>query len=151
MKIVVIGGTGLIGSKTVAILRQGGHEVVAGSPKSGINSVTGEGVKEGRAREIVAEPMVCGLTAGGKWIRTFGPFRSMGGWVAPPNVKTSGREIEGRSLETKASLARNRRFESISLQRRVRCEPVSGGNSPSYVEKPRFSAGVRPGQSGAVE
>jgi uncharacterized protein YbjT (DUF2867 family) len=32
MKIVVIGGTGLIGSKTVAILRQGGHEVVAASP-----------------------------------------------------------------------------------------------------------------------
>jgi UDP-glucose 4-epimerase len=40
MKIVVIGGTGLIGSKTVAILRRGGHEVVAGSPKWG---VTGEG------------------------------------------------------------------------------------------------------------
>ena len=35
MKIVVIGGTGLIGSKTVAILREGGHEVVAASPKSG--------------------------------------------------------------------------------------------------------------------
>ena len=33
MKIVVIGGTGLIGSKTVEILRQGGHEVVAASPK----------------------------------------------------------------------------------------------------------------------
>jgi len=46
MKIVVIGGTGLIGSKTVAILRQGGHEVVAASPKSGINTVTGEGLKE---------------------------------------------------------------------------------------------------------
>jgi uncharacterized protein YbjT (DUF2867 family) len=46
MKIVVNGGTGLIGSKTVAILRQGGHEVVAGSPKSGINSITGEGLKE---------------------------------------------------------------------------------------------------------
>src|SRR5438270_1141217 len=46
MKIVVIGGTGLIGSKTVAILRQGGHEVVAGSPKSDINSITGEGLKE---------------------------------------------------------------------------------------------------------
>src|SRR5215208_7850547 len=46
MKIVVIGGTGLIGSKTVAILRQGGHEVVAASPKSGINSITGEGIKE---------------------------------------------------------------------------------------------------------
>jgi uncharacterized protein YbjT (DUF2867 family) len=49
MKIVVIGGTGLIGSKTVAILRQGGHEVVAGSPKSGINSITGEGLKEAMA------------------------------------------------------------------------------------------------------
>jgi uncharacterized protein YbjT (DUF2867 family) len=46
MKIVVIGGTGLIGSKTVAILRQSGHEVVAGSPKNGINTITGEGLKE---------------------------------------------------------------------------------------------------------
>jgi uncharacterized protein YbjT (DUF2867 family) len=35
MKILVIGGTGLIGSKTVAILHQAGHEVVAASPKSG--------------------------------------------------------------------------------------------------------------------
>src|SRR4051794_34057982 len=45
MKIVVIGGTGLIGSKAVAILRQGGHEVLAASPKSGVNTVTGEGLK----------------------------------------------------------------------------------------------------------
>jgi uncharacterized protein YbjT (DUF2867 family) len=49
MKIVVIGGTGLIGSKCVAILRQGGHEVVAASPKSGVNSITGEGLKEAMA------------------------------------------------------------------------------------------------------
>jgi uncharacterized protein YbjT (DUF2867 family) len=49
MKIVVIGGTGLIGSKTVGILRQGGHEVVAASPKSGINTITGEGLKEAMA------------------------------------------------------------------------------------------------------
>jgi uncharacterized protein YbjT (DUF2867 family) len=46
MKIVVIGGTGLIGSKTVASLRQGGHEVVAASPNSGVNTITGEGLKE---------------------------------------------------------------------------------------------------------
>src|SRR6516225_7680815 len=45
MKIVVIGGTGLIGSKTVAILRQGGHEVIAASPNSGVNTITGEGLK----------------------------------------------------------------------------------------------------------
>jgi uncharacterized protein YbjT (DUF2867 family) len=49
MKIVVIGGTGLIGSKTVAILRQGGHEVVAASPRSGINTITGEGLNEAMA------------------------------------------------------------------------------------------------------
>jgi len=49
MKMVVIGGTGLIGSKTVAILRQGGHEVVAASPKSGVNTITGEGLKEAMA------------------------------------------------------------------------------------------------------
>jgi uncharacterized protein YbjT (DUF2867 family) len=49
MKIVVIGGTGLIGSKTVPILRQGGHEVVAASPKTGVDSLTGEGLKEAMA------------------------------------------------------------------------------------------------------
>jgi uncharacterized protein YbjT (DUF2867 family) len=46
MKIVVIGGTGLIGSKTVPILRQGGHEVVAASPNTGVNTITGEGLRE---------------------------------------------------------------------------------------------------------
>ena len=46
MKIVVIGGTGLIGSKTVTILRQRGHDVVAASPNTGVNTITGEGLKE---------------------------------------------------------------------------------------------------------
>src|SRR5919202_4404855 len=46
MKIVVIGGTGLIGSKTAAILRQGGHEVLAASPNTGVDTLTGEGLKE---------------------------------------------------------------------------------------------------------
>src|ERR671922_575287 len=49
MKIVVIGGSGLIGSKVVNILRQRGHEVVAASPKSGVNTITGEGLKEAMA------------------------------------------------------------------------------------------------------
>jgi uncharacterized protein YbjT (DUF2867 family) len=44
MKIVVIGGSGLIGKKVVANLRQHGHEVVAASPSSGVNTVTGEGL-----------------------------------------------------------------------------------------------------------
>jgi uncharacterized protein YbjT (DUF2867 family) len=49
MKILVIGGTGLIGSKTVPILRSGGHEVVAASPKSGVDTMTGAGLKEAMA------------------------------------------------------------------------------------------------------
>src|ERR1700746_217123 len=49
MKIVVIGGTGLIGSKTVAILRQRGHDVVAASPNSGGNTISREGGKEALA------------------------------------------------------------------------------------------------------
>jgi uncharacterized protein YbjT (DUF2867 family) len=54
MKIVVIGGTGLIGSKTVAILRQRGHEVVAASPNTGVNTITGEGLKQAMAGAQVA-------------------------------------------------------------------------------------------------
>lgn len=46
MKIVVIGGTGLIGTKVVALLRQKGHEVIAASPATGINTITGEGLAE---------------------------------------------------------------------------------------------------------
>ncbi|HEX4636816.1 MAG TPA: SDR family oxidoreductase [Rhizomicrobium sp.] len=49
MKIVVIGGTGLIGSKTVVLLRQAGHEVLAASPRSGINTITGEGLEAAMA------------------------------------------------------------------------------------------------------
>ena len=46
MKIVVIGGSGLIGSKLVGILAEQGHEAVAASPKTGVNTLTGEGVAD---------------------------------------------------------------------------------------------------------
>src|SRR5499427_2168673 len=49
MKIVVIGGSGLIGKKVVANLRRHGHEVVAASPSSGVNTVTGEGLGQALA------------------------------------------------------------------------------------------------------
>src|SRR5438105_5330334 len=54
MKIVVIGGTGLLDSKPVAVLREEGHEVVAGSPKSCVNTITGKGLKEAMAGAQVA-------------------------------------------------------------------------------------------------
>ena len=49
MKIVVIGGSGLIGTKLVTKLRERGHEVVAASPASGVNTITGEGLAEALA------------------------------------------------------------------------------------------------------
>src|SRR5262249_3174664 len=49
MKIVVIGGTGLIGSKVVEKLKQKGHEAIAAAPTSGVNTITGEGLKEAMA------------------------------------------------------------------------------------------------------
>ena len=56
MKIVVIGGTGLIGSKTVALLGARGHEVVAASPQHGVNSITGEGLQQAMAgTEVVID------------------------------------------------------------------------------------------------
>ena len=58
MKIVVIGGTGLIGSKLVALLRQRGQEVLAASPDSGVNTLTGEGLAEA----LVGAQVVVDLT-----------------------------------------------------------------------------------------
>src|SRR6266550_9268736 len=49
MKIVVIGGSGLIGAKVVSNLRKRGHDVVAASPNTGVNTLTGEGLKEALA------------------------------------------------------------------------------------------------------
>lgn len=46
MKIVVIGGTGMIGTKLVNILRQKGHEAIPASPETGINTLTGDGLAE---------------------------------------------------------------------------------------------------------
>jgi uncharacterized protein YbjT (DUF2867 family) len=81
MKIVVIGGTGLIGSKTVSILRQGGHEVVAASPQNGINSITGEGLKEAMAGAQVVIDLANSPSFEDKAVLEF--------------LKTSGRNVLG--------------------------------------------------------
>src|SRR6476619_3166375 len=63
MKIVVIGGTGLIGTKVVNNLRYKGHEVVAASPSKGINSVTGEGL----AQALVGAEVVVDVANAPSW------------------------------------------------------------------------------------
>jgi uncharacterized protein YbjT (DUF2867 family) len=63
MKIVVIGGTGLIGTKLVNKLRQHGHEVVAASPSTGVNTVTGEGL----AQALAAAQVVVDVANAPNW------------------------------------------------------------------------------------
>src|SRR5262252_129666 len=56
MKIVVIGGTGLIGSKVVKMLREQGHEAVAASPDTGVNTLTGDGLADAlRGASVVVD------------------------------------------------------------------------------------------------
>lgn len=56
MKIVVIGGTGLIGSKVVEKLKQKGHEAIAAAPNTGVNTITGEGLADALAgAEVVVD------------------------------------------------------------------------------------------------
>src|SRR5215813_9918383 len=54
MRIVVLGGTGMIGSKTVPLLRQGGHEVVVAGPQTGVNVLSGEGLDVAMAGAAVS-------------------------------------------------------------------------------------------------
>lgn len=63
MKIVVIGGSGLIGSRVVTNLRQHGHEVIAASPSSGVNSITGEGL----AQAFAGAQVVVDVTNAPSW------------------------------------------------------------------------------------
>jgi uncharacterized protein YbjT (DUF2867 family) len=63
MKIVILGGTGLIGSKVVNLLRTGGHEVVAASPSLGINSITGKGLTEA----LTGAQVVVDVTNASSW------------------------------------------------------------------------------------
>lgn len=58
MKIVVVGGTGLIGSKTITRLRAAGHDAVAAAPATGVNTITGEGLPEALERADVVVDLV---------------------------------------------------------------------------------------------
>ena len=63
MKIVVIGGSGLIGSRVVTLLREADHEVLAASPRTGVNAVTGEGLSSA----LVGADVVVDVTNAPSW------------------------------------------------------------------------------------
>jgi hypothetical protein len=76
IKVVVIGGTGLIGKKVVMNLGQRGHEVVAASPSSGVNTVTGEGLAQALAGAAGGRRCLECAQLGGQ--RSPGVFRDIG-------------------------------------------------------------------------
>src|SRR6187399_713259 len=92
MKIVVIGGSGLVGSKVVNILRQGGHEVVAASPSTGVNTLTGEGLAEALAGAQVVVDVANSPSFEDKpawdFFKTSGPIFFSG--KSPPGLKHRG-------------------------------------------------------------
>jgi uncharacterized protein YbjT (DUF2867 family) len=96
MKIVVIGGTGLIGSKTVAILRQRGHEVVAASPNSGINTITGEGLKAALAGAQVVIDLANSPSFEDKAVLKF--FETSGGNLLPAEAAAGVRHHVALSI-----------------------------------------------------
>src|SRR5688500_20165371 len=63
MKIVVIGGSGLIGKKLIPLLRKRGHEAVSASPSSGVNTITGEGL----AKALAGTEVVVDVTNSPSW------------------------------------------------------------------------------------
>jgi uncharacterized protein YbjT (DUF2867 family) len=63
MKIVVIGGSGLIGARLVALLSKAGHEVLAASPRNGVNTVTGEGL----SHALMGADVVVDVTNAPSW------------------------------------------------------------------------------------
>jgi uncharacterized protein YbjT (DUF2867 family) len=89
MKIIVIGGTGLIGSQLVARLKAGGHDVVAASPHTGVNVVTGEGLAAALAGAKVVVEFV------GTWLDERDDDRAV---AVDPSALYFGVELDDASL-----------------------------------------------------
>ena len=75
MKIVVIGGTGLIGTNVVRVLTERGHDAVAAAPSTGVDTYTGAGLAQGRHRH--------GLRPGPRGSHREGQGQGGPGWGAP--------------------------------------------------------------------
>ena len=120
MKIVVIGGTGLISSKTIAILCQEGHEVVAGSPKSGVDTITGKGLKEAMAGAKVAIDLDNSPSFEHKAVLEF--------------FEASGRNL--LAAEAAASAAGSRSARSCRWAKRASAASVSTNGSAACRQQP---------------
>jgi uncharacterized protein YbjT (DUF2867 family) len=117
MNIVVIGGTGLIGSKLVAILRQRGHDVIAASPASGVNSITGEGLDEVLKGADVVVDVANSPSLEGEAALEF--FETAGRHLLPAEAKAGVKHHVALSVVGTERLVDNGYFRAKAAQERL--------------------------------
>jgi hypothetical protein len=139
MKVVVIGGTGLIGAKVAAILRGQGHEVVAASPSTGVNALTGEGLPDATA----AADVVVDLANSPSW-----EDRAVLAFSRGSRRASSGRwAIRARSSATPrpaTSAVASGSTRSCRSARRASAASVWTNGSAAHRQKPDPASEVRP-------
>ncbi len=127
MKIVVIGGTGFIGSKVVIKLRSAGHEVVAAAPSEGINSVTGEGLEPAMAGAHAVLDVTNSPTFEPQGILDF--FRTSTGNLLAAEKKTNVRHHVVLSIVGTEKLPDNAYFKGKAAQEDL----VKGSGMPYTI------------------
>ena len=104
MKIIVIGGSGLIGSRVVMLLNEAGHEAIAASPRNGVNTVTGDysrgavglWIENGKFMHAVQEVTIAGnLPEMLKNIEMVGSDVTFAGTISAPTLKIGNMVISG--------------------------------------------------------
>ena len=126
MKIVVIGGSGLIGTKLVNNLRQRGHEAVAASPASGVDTITGEGLAKALEGAKVVVDVANSLYLGAE-----------GAERQEPAVAACRSRGRGGTAEKGCSVQR------AFIPSMLRVRALGSGRSARPVPRPRGTAGRR--------
>lgn len=145
MKIVVIGGTGLIGSKLVAILSASGHEVVAASPSKGVNTITGEGLAEALAGAAAVVDVSNAPSFDEKVVTDF--FRTSSGNLAAAEAKAGVRHHVTLSIVGTDSVADLGYFRAKVEQERLIAQsgiPYTIVRATQFLE---FLAGIADGHA----
>ena len=146
MKIVVIGGSGLIGTKLVSRLRNAGHDVLPASPRSGVNAVTGEGLAEAlKGAEIVVDVANAPSFADGP-VMEF--FQSSGRHLGPAEKAADVKHHVGLSVVGTERLQASGYFRAKLVQEQFIAEsgvPYTIVRAPQFFE---FAGGIA--QDGAV-
>jgi len=123
MKIVVLGGTGLIGSKVVNLLRDRGYEVIAASPSKGINSITGEGLTEALTGAQVVVDVTNSPSFEDKAVLEF--FETSTGNVLAAEAKTGvGHHVALSIVGTDQLPASGYLRAKVAQEKRIKASPI---------------------------